>query len=332
MRKWVLPDQVEDLLAPTAIVIETTRRTLIDHLVGAGFDLVEPPLVEHLEALLTGTGHDLEAATFKLLDPLSGRMLGVRPDITPQIARIDATYFDDASARRYCYAGSVLRATAGLGESRVLTQVGAELFGEASVAGDIEIVTLMIEAARKVNAAPLLIDFGHIGLFKALTQHYRLPPQVVARLDAALAMKAASAIEAIDSLPGEARAVFVALTRLFGPVDSVLARAREALPTSPAVVYALDELAAVSSAATHLGASVSLDLADLPGLDYHTGIVFVAYLHRTPEVVARGGRYDGVGEAFAGSGRAAGAETDLRPATGFSFVDLRALAALTHSV
>ncbi|MCS6995687.1 MAG: ATP phosphoribosyltransferase regulatory subunit [Casimicrobiaceae bacterium] len=319
----MLPDHVEDLLAPAARAVEQARRTLIDRLQAAGYELVEPPLVEHLEALLTGTGHDLEAVTFKLVDPLSGKLLGVRSDITPQIARIDATYFSDDGVRRFCYAGSVLRARAGVGDSRVLTQVGAELFGEPSVAGDTEILSLLVEAAREVNAAPLRIDLGHVGLFKALLAHFELPETIGSQLDAALAAKASSTIQAMEAVPAAARAVFVQLTQLFGEADAVLAQAQRDLPRAAPIERALSELAAAVQAARAAGALPSVDLADLPGLDYHTGLVFVAYLEGTTRAVARGGRYDGVGEAFVAS------DAPRRPATGFSFTDLRALATLT---
>jgi ATP phosphoribosyltransferase regulatory subunit len=324
MRKWVLPDFVEDVLTPTAAAMEHTRRTLLDAFANHGYELVNPPLIEHLDALLTGTGQDLEQSTFKLIDPLSGKLLGVRPDITPQVARIDASYFPDDAARRFCYAGEVLRTHASLGASRALTQVGAELFGEASVKGDVEIVKLMIEAARSVNASPLLLDCGHVGVFKALTKHFELSPKARAAVDAALAAKSASALDEIKTLSVEARGVFAALTTLFGPAKTVLQRARAVLPRNVEITAALDQLEAVAQAISKSNAQCSLDLADLPGLDYHTGLVFVGYLQNTTHIVARGGRYDGVGEVFM-QGNKLG-----RPATGFSFVDLRALTAVTR--
>jgi ATP phosphoribosyltransferase regulatory subunit len=328
MRKWVLPDFVEDVLPPTAARMEHTRRALLDTFAKHDYEFVNPPLVEHLDALLTGTGRDLEHNTFKLIDPLSGKMLGVRPDITPQVARIDATYFPDDAARRFCYAGEVLRTQASLGSSRALTQVGAELFGEADVSGDIEIVKLMIEAARAVNASPLLLDCGHVGVFKSLAKHFELSAKATAQVDEALAAKSSSALAQIKSLSDDARNAFAALTNLFGPAKTVLQRARAALPRNAEITAALDQLEAVANAVEASGAQCSLDLADLPGLDYHTGLVFVAYLQNTSQstspVVARGGRYDGVGESFTQSGKG-------RAATGFSFVDLRALTEVTSN-
>jgi ATP phosphoribosyltransferase regulatory subunit len=326
MRKWVLPDFVEDVLPPTAAHMERTRRALLDAFATHGYELVNPPLIEHLDALLTGTGRDLEHNTFKLIDPLSGKLLGVRPDITPQVARIDASYFPDDESRRFCYAGEVLRTHASLGASRALMQVGAELFGDATVNGDVEIVKLMIEAARVVNASPLLLDCGHVGVFKAVAKHFELSPKATAAVDAALAAKSASALDSIKTLSVEARGVFAALTTLFGPAKTVLQRARAVLPRNVDITAALDQLEAVAAAIAESGAQCSLDLADLPGLDYHTGLVFVAYLQNNSHaahVVARGGRYDGVGEVFM-QGNKAG-----RPATGFSFVDLRALTEVT---
>jgi ATP phosphoribosyltransferase regulatory subunit len=325
MRKWVLPDFVEDVLPPTAARMERTRRALVDTFANHHYELVNPPLVEHLDALLTGTGRDLEHNTFKLIDPLSGKLLGVRPDITPQVARIDATYYPDDAPRRFCYAGEVLRTQAALGGSRALMQVGAELFGDASVQGDIEIVKLMIKAAGAANASPLLLDCGHVGVFKALAKHFELSAKATIAVDTALAAKSASALDEIKTLSIEARGVFAALTTLFGPAKMVLQRARAALPRNAEITAALDQLEAVAAAVMDAGAQCSLDLADLPGLDYHTGLVFVAYLQGTTHIVARGGRYDGVGEAFTqGSTRG-------RPATGFSFVDLRALTEVTSA-
>ncbi len=329
MRKWVLPDYVEDVLPPEAARMEQTRRALLDAFAAAGYALVNPPLIEHLEALLTGTGQDLEHNTFKLIDPISGMLLGVRPDITPQVARIDATYHgatESTNERRYCYAGEVLRTHASIGSSRALTQVGAELFGAATVDGDIEIVKLMIDSARAAGAAPLLLDCGHVAVFKALAQHFELSPKATQEADAALAAKSTSALAEIRSLPVEARSSLEALTTLFGPAKMVLQRARAALPRNATISAALDQLEAVAAAITDAGAQCSLDLADLPGLDYHTGLVFVAYLQRTTHVVARGGRYDGVGEAFTQG------NTRARPATGFSFVDLRALTEVTNDL
>jgi ATP phosphoribosyltransferase regulatory subunit len=323
MRKWVLPDFVEDVLPPTAARMEHTRRALIDTFSAHDYEFVNPPLVEHLDALLTGTGKDLEHNTFKLIDPLSGKLLGVRPDITPQVARIDATYFPDDAPRRFCYAGEVLRTQASLGASRALMQVGAELFGEPTVKGDIEIVALMIEAARAANASPLLLDCGHVGVFKALARHFDLSSKATTLVDEALAAKSSSALAEIKSLSDEARSAFTALAGLFGPAKTVLQRARAALPRNADVTAALDQLEAVSKAVEAAGAQCSLDLADLPGLDYHTGLVFVAYMQNTSHVVARGGRYDGVGESFTQTGRG-------RAATGFSFVDLRALTEVTN--
>ncbi|MCC7067944.1 MAG: ATP phosphoribosyltransferase regulatory subunit [Burkholderiales bacterium] len=325
MRKWVLPDYVEDVLPPEAAHMETTRRALLDRFAQAGYALVDPPLIEHLDALLTGTGRDLEHNTFKLIDPLSGKLLGVRPDITPQVARIDATYHrgELTAERRYCYAGEVLRAQGGIGTARALTQVGAELFGAADVAADVEIVRLLIEAARAAGAAPLLLDCGHVAVFKALAHHYGLSAKATQAADAALAAKSRSALAAIRTLPDEARQTLATLTTLFGPAKTVLQRARAALPRVTTITVALDQLETIAAAIVDAGAQCSLDLADLPGLDYHTGLVFVAYLQGTTTVVARGGRYDGVGAAFMHGGGAG------RPATGFSFVDLRALTEVT---
>src|SRR5215471_18840529 len=169
MRKWILPEYIEDILPPEAERIEVLRRALLDHFRAQGFQLVQPPLVEHLDSLLTGTGHDLDLQTFKVVDPMSGRLLGVRADITPQVARIDAHLLNEPGVTRLCYAGSVLRTTAGIGETREVAQIGAELFGEAGIAGDTEVILLLLSSLAAVGTGSALhLDLGHVGVYRAL--------------------------------------------------------------------------------------------------------------------------------------------------------------------
>src|SRR6201993_2009938 len=169
MHNWVLPDYIDDILPAEAERIESLRRRLLDHFREHGYRLGQPPLVEHLESLLTGTGHDLELQTFKVVDPLSGRLLGVRADITPQVARIDAHLLNESMPSRLCYAGSVLRTTSAVpGATREVFQVGAELFGEPGIEGDREVVMLMISSLAAAGLTGLHLDLGHVGVYRAL--------------------------------------------------------------------------------------------------------------------------------------------------------------------
>src|SRR5512137_1967326 len=166
MRKWILPEHIDDILPAEAERIEALRRALLDHFRGQGYRLVQPPLVEHLESLLTGTGRDLELQTFKVVDPLSGRLLGLRADMTPQVARIDAHLLNEPGVTRLCYAGSVLRTLpAGIGETREVVQIGAELYGEPGIAGDCEVITLLLSSLAAVGLRALHLDLGHVGVY-----------------------------------------------------------------------------------------------------------------------------------------------------------------------
>src|SRR5271154_6888395 len=169
MRKWVLPEYVDDILPDEAQRIEDLRRTLLDHFRGHGYRMVQPPLIEHLDSLLTGTGHDLELQTFKVVDPLSGRLLGVRADITPQVARIDAHLLNEPGVTRLCYAGSVLRTEApGLARTREILQIGAELYGDAEIGADCEVLGLLLSSLALTGVRALHLDLGHVGVYRAL--------------------------------------------------------------------------------------------------------------------------------------------------------------------
>src|SRR6476619_411298 len=175
MHSWILPEYIEDILPPEAEPIERLRRTLLEHFRDHGFRLVQPPLIEHLDSLLTGTGHDLELQTFKVIDPLSGRLLGVRADITPQVARIDAHLLNEPGITRLCYAGSVLRTVvAGLAQSREVLQIGAELYGDASIEADREVLGLLLSSLASVGVGGLHVDLSHVGVYRALANGARI--------------------------------------------------------------------------------------------------------------------------------------------------------------
>jgi len=313
MRNWILPEYIEDVLPAEAARIEKLRRDLLDLFAVHGYQYVIPPMLEYLESLITGVGHDLDLATFKVVDQLTGRLMGVRADTTPQAARIDAHMLNNQGVTRLCYAGSVLRTNPdGLAQTREPIQLGAELFGHASVESDIEIQRLMIKALQKAGVSSLHIDFSHVGIFRSLVQMGNIPKSAEQSLYAALQSK--DQTEVRDLAAGLDSAILEALcslTELNGGV-ATLDEAEQRLPKSPAIQQALKDLRQIGNALTDLGVDVCFDLAELRGYHYHSGVVFAAYAQGYAGPLALGGRYDEVGSVF---GRA-------RPATGFS-LDLR---------
>ena len=319
MRNWILPEYVEDILPVEAERIEALRRLLLDHFRAHGYRLVQPPLVEHLDSLLTGTGHDLELQTFKVVDPMSGRLLGVRADITPQVARIDAHLLNEPGITRLCYAGSVLRTTAAIGETREVAQIGAELFGEAGITGDAEVVLLLLSCLAAAGVGALHLDLGHVGVYRALAAGAGIGGNGEdSELFAALRTKDVPTVAALTAkLPTAWRDALTALPTLYGPAQDVLAAARARLPDTPAIRNALAALAGLAQSAQPQVDAMHIDLADLRGYHYHSGAIFSVFTSGLATAIGNGGRYDGIGKAF---GRA-------RPATGFT-LDLRQLAGI----
>ena len=317
MRSWLLPEHVEDVLPAEAEALEALRRKLVDHLMAQGYRLVQPPLIEHLESLLTGSARDLDLQTFKIVDPLSGRMLGVRADITPQVARIDAHLLNAAGVNRLCYAGSVLRATpAPPGMTREVLQVGAELFGEASIDGDREVIGLLLSSLGSVGLGGLHLDLGHVGAYRALASGAGIAGTgEEGDLFEAMRSKDVPGVEAATSkLPAAWRDALRALPGLYGPAHEVLPSARDTLPDVPAIANALTALDALAKAFAPQVEALHVDLADLRGYHYQNGPIFSAFTAGETNAIGNGGRYDGVGKVFGRS----------RPATGFT-LDLRQL-------
>jgi ATP phosphoribosyltransferase regulatory subunit len=311
---WLLPEYVEDILPPYARQAEALRRRLLDLFDSYGYDLVFPPLVEYLDSLLTGAARDLDLKTFKVVDGLSGRMMGVRADMTPQAARIDAHLINHEGATRLCYAGPVLRTKpAGFLASREPFQLGAELFGHVGIEADLEIQELLLTALTISGVPDARLSLGHAGLFRALAAGAQLSDDRATAMFAALRGKDVPEVEALSTdLAAPWQAAFRQLPGLYGDA-SALAQARTVLPAQPAITKALDELAQLLAAGNSLGnVSVSVDLSDLRGDGYHNGATFAAYAGGQASAVALGGRYDGAGSVFGRS----------RPATGFS-LDLR---------
>ncbi len=316
MRTWLLPEYIEDILPAESRRIERLRRLILDDFAVHGYELVMPPLLEYVDSLLTGTGHDLDLQTFKLVDQLTGRMLGVRADITPQVARIDAHLLNRGGITRLCYTGSVLRTLPGMNRTREPLQIGAEIYGHSGIESDVEVQRLMLRALRLADIRDASLDIGHVAVFRALLRRGRVSRELEAELFQAMQAKDVSSIIALcKGLDRVTRAGLAELPGLYGGAE-VLSRAKRVLPALPEIRSALRDLASLSQRLADLAKIRSFDLGELRGYHYHSGVVFAAYSNTRPNAVAQGGRYDEVGKAF---GRA-------RPATGFS-MDMRELAA-----
>lgn len=317
--QWLLPDGVEEILPERALAMESLRRQLLDLFARWGYQLVSPPLIEFLDSLLNGTGRDLERETFKLTDQQSGRLMGIRPDITPQVARIDAHSLRRSAPTRLCYCSTAVRTRCKPGGSRTPYQIGVELFGHAGVQSDAEVVALLLEALTLAKMGPLTLDLGHVGIYRALVKRAALTANDEAALFDIYLRKARDELDAFLSqlpLTAELRDALAALPWLAGGSE-VLENARQELaPFGAEVIDAVDELAALVSfiEARYPSIQIHIDAGELRGYYYHTGCLFSVYVDGSSQPVAKGGRYDHIGEVF---GRA-------RPATGFS-ADLRLL-------
>ena len=314
MSAWVLPDHIADVLPSGARHIEEIRRELLDMARCYGYELVMPPMLEHLESLLSGTGEALDLQTFKLVDQLSGRMMGLRADTTPQVARIDAHLLNRAGVTRLCYCGPVVHTRpGGPHATREPLQFGAEIYGHAGLEADLEVLTLVLDALRAVHLGSMTVDLADARIVNALMDAAALPETQRVLVHAALAEKDASAIRSLTTgiAPGIAAAL-ESLVGLYGGV-SVLEQASRVLPDLPPIRDALQSLRWLAG---HIDtADVSFDLSDLRGYAYYTGMRFSIFSRSANDALARGGRYDEVGSIF---GR-------KRPAVGFS-LDVKALA------
>jgi ATP phosphoribosyltransferase regulatory subunit len=316
MPRWALPDFVEDILPPEGLRVEHARRTVIDTCVARGYGFVQPPLVEYVDALTAGTD-ELDDHMFKVVDQLSGRLLGVRADMTPQAARIDAHLFADRPINRLCYAGSVLHThPTALNATREVIQGGAELYGVAGREGDEEVLTLLLAICDGLQLKDLYVDLGHAAVFRALCDEAKLTPGQRASVREALQKKDVGTVKAITTHAGLAL-----LPQLYGESADVVTNAMKSLNTAPQVLAVLQDLEHIAAMVKACGAKVTLDLADVPNYDYHNGLVFSVYVAGERIALARGGRYDNIGVAY-------GAALP-RAATGFS-MDLRLAAAYSQ--
>ncbi len=323
--RWLLPDGVKEVLPPEAARIEGLRRTVVDQYQGWGYDLVMPPLIEYIDSLLIGTGDDLDLATFKVIDQKTGRTMGIRADITPQVARIDAHSLNCQGINRLCYSNTVLHTSAANPlASRSPLQVGAELYGHAGIESDLEIISLMLTTLTSVDIKhPITLDLGHVGIYRGLIDAIELAADDERDLFNLLQSKAVADIDALVAamdLSDQSKTMLQQLPRLYGDTQ-ILDQAQQVFgdvstQVSEAIGYLRDLASAISARFPQV--ALYFDLAELRGYEYHTGVVFAALTPAFGQAIAKGGRYDDIGKVF---GRA-------RPATGFS-ADLKILAELS---
>ena len=329
MNTWLLPDGINESLPDEAEKLEALRRHLIDLYATWGYRLVMPPLVEYLESLRAGMGTQLDLQTFKITDQLNGRMMGVRADITPQVARIDAHRLSkgDANAvvNRLCYMGTVLRTRSEeQGGSRSPVQVGAESFGHAGIESDFEIISLMLETLHSLDVSDLVLDLGHVGIASGLADHVKLDSQQKSDYFDMLARKSIPEIEKWvleQKFSASASDMLLALPLLSGSTDIIKTARTSLKDAGKPVLDALDHLQSICDllGSNFSELSLHIDLAEMRGYAYHTGIMYMVYLPGRGACIAQGGRYDGIGKAFGNSRPAIGFSTDLRTLAELSF-------------
>ncbi len=311
MSAWVLPDHIADVLPSEARHIEELRRLCLDTARSFGYELVQPPLLEYLQSLLAVSGQSLNLQTFKLVDQISGRTLGLRADTTPQVARIDAHLLNRNGVTRLCYCGPVLHTRPDKPfATREPLQFGAEIYGHAGLEADAEVLQLALQTLAALGLNSATMDLSHAGIMRAILDEAALEADLLESLQSALAQKDASGVAALH-LPPDLRETLLRLLQLYGGRE-VLTQGRACLARWPSALQALDDLQALADQSPQ--ADLSFDLADLRGYDYYSGARFALYVPGATEALVRGGRYDQIGAAF---GR-------KRPAVGFSF-DLKAL-------
>jgi ATP phosphoribosyltransferase regulatory subunit len=315
MSAWVLPDHIADVLPSEARHIEELRRELLDTARGYGYELVMPPMLEHLESLLTGTGEALDLQTFKLVDQLSGRMLGLRADTTPQVARIDAHLLNRQGVARLCYCGPVLHTRPDRPHAtREPLQFGAEIYGHAGLEADLEILQLALDCLRATKVEPLTVDMADARIVRSLLSGIATSSDRLAAVHAALAAKDATELSALTrDFPQATREALRTLIGLYGDAQ-VLAEAAKVLPRTPGIQHGLEHLRWLAGHVA--GARVSFDLADLRGYAYYSGVRFGIYTPGASDALVRGGRYDEVGAVFGRNRPAVGFSLDVRELVG----------------
>jgi ATP phosphoribosyltransferase regulatory subunit len=319
MQNWLLPEFIQDMLPDEAWRVESMRREVIDLLHCSGYQLVAPPMLEYAESLLINNSGELDLRSFKLVDQLSGRTLALRADITPQVARIDAQLLNQQGVTRLCYAGTVLHTQpSGLMRTREPLQVGAELYGHSGIDSDLEIQKLALEVLAQLNIDGVHFDLGHVAVFRSLVKYGGIQPALEAELFSALQRKDVPALETlVVDLPPMIQMALLALPQLYGGVE-VIAKARAILPSYAELTAALDDLQQAAEHLTGAAGTIGIDLAELRGYHYHSGMVFAAYHAGSHDAIAVGGRYDEVGKSFGRARAATGFSLDLRQLHGLS--------------
>lgn len=320
MNQWTLPDYVEDMLPDEAVYLESLRRSILDLYQTHGYLYVIPPMLEYIESL-NGNGQDMDLDTFKVVDQLSGRLMGVRADITPQVARIDAHLIQNAEVTRLSYAGSVLRTKpASFLQSREPFQVGAELYGFKGIEADLEIQTLLIKTLSTIGIQNPVFDFNHLDIFTSLIASSNIERDQLDLLYQAMQKKDKSEVISLTkTLDKKSRDALIELVSLYGDVN-ILKEAEKVLPKDKAIKSALQFLNQLDQALKNNQIKVSYDLSDIRGYQYHNGLVFSVYADQCYSPIALGGRYDNIGSAFGRN----------RPATGFT-MDLKNIVTLFPS-
>ena len=323
--RWLLPEGIHELLPPQSEHLEYLCRKLIDLYQSWGYRLVITPLIEYLDSLLTGTGEDLELQTFKLTDQLSGRTMGVRADITPQVARIDANKIRQDCPTRLCYLGTVLHTRAGnTGENRSPLQVGAELYGHEGIESEAEILCLMLETLSVAGVENNFIDLGHVGIYQILVENADLTTEQETRLFDILQRKSGADLEEFFQSVDQPENIIESIRYIMNASGGleIIAEAREKLSGITPIIDCLDEIEGLVEKVEHRfpGVNFNVDLTELRGYHYYTGLVFTAYVKDRGQGIAFGGRYNNIGKAFGRS----------RPATGFS-TDVRLLLELSST-
>lgn len=320
--RWLLPENIADILPGKSDLVEGLRRDILNLFQSYGYELVIPPMLEYIESLMTATGSDMDLQTFKLVDQLSGRTLGLRADMTTQVARIDAHILNRQNIARLCYAGTTVQTRVVPGIfSREQLQVGAEIYGHQGIEADIEIVNLMIKSLQIAQVGPITLDVSHARILREILNTQSISAYDISEMYRFLQAKDRTSLQALmQGWDQVAKDTIIALLDLSGEANQVLALARKVLPRNDITEQVLVELEqfCVGVKRSLVDIQLNIDLADLDGFQYHTGILCAAYVPQYPVAIARGGRYDQVGQAFGRS----------RPATGFS-LDLLALAGLS---
>lgn len=320
---WLLPQGIEDVLPKEAKQLEALRRQLLDVFACWGYELVIPPVVDYLDSLLTGSGHDLDLQTFKLTDQVSGEMLGIRADMTPQVARIDAHNLKHERATRLCYEGSTLRTLSdSLEKTRSPMQIGAEIYGHSGLESDFEVIQLMLEMLAVSGLHDVHLDLGHVGIYRALSKQANLTEQQESELFDVLQRKARTELDELlvsFEIDEKLKVIFSTLPTLNGGIDTLNTAAKVLAGTSDEVLTALSELQTIAEKlrVSFPSLPVSFDLSELRGYHYHTGIVFASFVPELGREVARGGRYDNIGEFFGRARAATGFSADLKLLTSF---------------